>query len=193
MDRSSPPPPQKSKLPLCVGVLGAHLTRGSLGPPESTSQTTSRSVFSCFCRAHDRDRATARETDRQTDHATVIVSRICISSRPTAMRPNNNNNNNCLKWFDKRPHRRRLAAAHGPWTVVPILYNGPSSSKLPLFMRASWLPSNTWIAGPPSPYFKWHLDRISRPCRAHDRHSPTKNGKRYVSAYHTATTDHATL
>jgi len=51
-----------SKLPLCVGVLGAHLTRGSLVHP---SPQPKRQVdqFSCFCRAHDRDRYSDRQRD----------------------------------------------------------------------------------------------------------------------------------
>ena len=38
------PPLLSSKLPLPVGDLDPHLTHGSLGPPESSTQTTSRSV-----------------------------------------------------------------------------------------------------------------------------------------------------
>jgi len=49
----------RSKLPRRMGGSGRHLIHGSFGPPESTSQTTSRSVQP-FCRAHDRDRPTDR-------------------------------------------------------------------------------------------------------------------------------------
>jgi len=64
-----------SKCPFPWGDLDPHLIHGSLGPPESTSQTASRSVqFSRFCRAHGR----YRQTDRQTDHATPSVAISCI-------------------------------------------------------------------------------------------------------------------
>jgi len=36
--------PFLSKLPLCMGDMDIHLIHGSLGPPESTTQTASRSV-----------------------------------------------------------------------------------------------------------------------------------------------------
>jgi len=76
---SRPPP---SKLPLHMrGCL-----HGSLGPPESSTQTTSRSVQPflqglLFC---------DRPTDRPIDHASrsVTVGRIYV--RSTAMRPNKN-------------------------------------------------------------------------------------------------------
>ena len=42
-----------SKLHVCMGDLGPHVTHGSLGPSEL--QTASQR-FSRFCRAHDRDR-----------------------------------------------------------------------------------------------------------------------------------------
>ena len=53
------------KLPLPTGRSGPHLDsyliHGSLGPPESIMQTASRSVQP-FCRAHDRDKSTERQT-----------------------------------------------------------------------------------------------------------------------------------
>jgi len=45
--------------------------------------------FCGFCRAHDRD----IQTDRQTEHAILLVTKGCIYVRNTVMRPNNNNNN----------------------------------------------------------------------------------------------------
>jgi len=55
--------------------LDQRLTHGSLGQPESTTQTASRSVHP-YLQTHDRD----RQTDRQTGHATrfVTVGRINI-------------------------------------------------------------------------------------------------------------------
>jgi len=50
-----------SKLPTRIRRSGPHLTHGSLGPCESTSQTKSQSVQP-FCTAHDRDRQTDRRT-----------------------------------------------------------------------------------------------------------------------------------
>ena len=66
------PPPVKI-VTLCGGSE-THLIglRGSLGPRESTPQTTSRieilDRFCRFCRVHDRH----RQSDRQTDHATRL-------------------------------------------------------------------------------------------------------------------------
>jgi len=59
-----------------------HLIHDSVGPPESTTQTASRSVQP-FLQGHDRD----RQTIRQTDHATSSVTIGCIYVRSTAMRP----------------------------------------------------------------------------------------------------------
>jgi len=83
-----------SKMSLLVwGDLYTRTTHGSLGPPESTTQTVGLWTavgqldwFVRFCRAHNRD----RQTDPPTDHATpsVIIGRIYV--RSTAMRPNNN-------------------------------------------------------------------------------------------------------
>ena len=56
----------------------------SFGPPESTTETSNRSVQSFFA-------GLTTLTDRPTDHATrpVTIGRIYVHS--TAMRPNNNN------------------------------------------------------------------------------------------------------
>ena len=53
--------PSPSKLPRRKGDLNLHQIHGSLGPPESILQTASRSVQP-FCRAHDRDKSTERQT-----------------------------------------------------------------------------------------------------------------------------------
>jgi len=55
----------------------------SLDPPESTSQTTSRSVHRLL------QGSQSWQTDRQTDHATQSVTLGRIYIRTTAMRPNN--------------------------------------------------------------------------------------------------------
>ena len=50
------------------GGFDPRLIHSSLGPHESTNPHLKRNLdrFSCFCRAHDRD----RQTDRQTDNVT---------------------------------------------------------------------------------------------------------------------------
>jgi len=65
------------------GWSGPHLIHGSLGPPESTTQTASRSVQPFL------QGSLVWQTDRPTDHATrsVTVGRIYVHS--TAMHPNN--------------------------------------------------------------------------------------------------------
>jgi len=93
------PFPRSSKLPLPMGDLGRHLKDDCFGPPESTTQTASRSVQPLL------QGSLLRQTDRRTDLATrsVTIGRIYV--RNTAMPPNNN------KWsmqFDIRPHRRRI-------------------------------------------------------------------------------------
>jgi len=69
--------PFPSELPLRMGDLDSdtHLIHGSLGLPESTTQTASRSVQELFG-AHDRDRQT-------TDHITpsITISRNCVVLR----------------------------------------------------------------------------------------------------------------
>jgi len=60
-------PPPSSKLPFALGDLEAHLIHDFLGPPESTSQTTCRSVQQ-FLQAHYCDRQT------NTDHATPSIT-----------------------------------------------------------------------------------------------------------------------
>ena len=71
-----------------------NVIHGSLGPPESTTQTASRSVQP-FCRAHACVQQTDRHTDRQTDRQTDQLTPSYIdSNRPQimlcmAMRPKN--------------------------------------------------------------------------------------------------------
>ena len=62
------------------GIWTTHVIHGSLGPPESSTQTTSRSVQPCL---------QGLLTDRLTDHSTqsVTIGRIYVGS--TAMQPNN--------------------------------------------------------------------------------------------------------
>ena len=62
-------------------VLWAHPS------PQQSKRHLNR--FSRFCRAHDRD----KQTDRQTDHDTPSVTIGRIYVRSTAMRPNNTNVN----------------------------------------------------------------------------------------------------
>jgi len=50
--------------PLPVGDLNPHLLHGSLGPPESTLQSASRSVHP-FCSAHGCDQQTHIQTHRR--------------------------------------------------------------------------------------------------------------------------------
>jgi len=63
-----------------------YLIHGSLGTPESTTQTASRSVQSFL--HGSRSCQTDRPTDRQTDHATPSVKVGRIYVRSTATRPN---------------------------------------------------------------------------------------------------------
>ena len=67
-------------------------------PPESTSQTASRS-FSRFCRAHDCDRPTDRPINRQTDMQT---------NRP------------CYSVYNNRPHLRNTAVR--PRSLYEFVY-----------------------------------------------------------------------
>jgi len=62
------PPLFPSKLPVAMVGSGPHLIHGSLGAPESSTHTTSDfDRLSGFCRAHNCDRQTDRQTaDRQT-------------------------------------------------------------------------------------------------------------------------------
>jgi len=79
---NGPPRPTPLKIAPSYGRSGPHLIRGSLGLPESTTQTASRSVQP-FCRAHDCDIPTDRQTCRPTDHATrsVTIGRIYVVLR----------------------------------------------------------------------------------------------------------------
>jgi len=71
------------------GDLDAHLIHGSLGPPESSTQTASWSVqpFLQGSLVWQTDRQTDRLTDRQTDHATrsVTIGRIYVRSTAVSM------------------------------------------------------------------------------------------------------------
>ena len=66
---------------LAEGDLYSHLIRSSLGPPESTIQTVSRSVHPFL--QDSRSWQTDRQTDRQTDHATppAATGRIYVELR----------------------------------------------------------------------------------------------------------------
>jgi len=68
----APFPPQN--LPFPWGIWTPHLIRGSLVPPESTTQTASRSVQLFFT-------GLTSVTDRLTDHATRSVTIDCICVR----------------------------------------------------------------------------------------------------------------
>ena len=73
--------------PIHIRDLDSHLTHGSLGPPESTYHTTSRSV-QWFLQGSQ-----LWQTDRQTDHATTSVTVDCIYVCSTSVWPNTSNNN----------------------------------------------------------------------------------------------------
>jgi len=74
------PLPPPSKLPIPMGDLEPHLIHGSLGSPESSTQTASWSV-QAFMQG-----SLVWQTDRQTDQQTTLLGRIYV--RNTAMRPN---------------------------------------------------------------------------------------------------------
>ena len=80
MGRHFPP----SKLLILTKDLDPHLTHGSFGQPESSTQTASRSVQQFFAELTS---VTDRQTDRMADHAnwSVTIGRIYV--RSTAMRP----------------------------------------------------------------------------------------------------------
>ena len=63
------------------GGSGPHLINGSLGPPESSTQTTSQSV-QLLCRAHSHDRLTERPCCSICNNRQHLYS--------TVMRPGNN-------------------------------------------------------------------------------------------------------
>ena len=72
--------PFPSKLPIRMGALHPYLIHGSLGSPQSTTQTTSRSVQP-FCRAHDRDRQTDRSRYSVCNnimYTAYVVLQICL-------------------------------------------------------------------------------------------------------------------
>ena len=77
----APYPPQNC--PFAWRDLDPHLIHGSMDPPESSTQTASRSVQPFL------QGSLVWQTDWLTDHATrsVTIGRICV--RSTAMWPNN--------------------------------------------------------------------------------------------------------
>jgi len=88
--------------PFACGDLDLHLTHGSFGPPDSTSQTASRSV-QLFLQ-DSRLRQTNRLTDRQKHNATqsATIRRICIVVG--CMQPNNKLCNIVVKDSAKQSH-----------------------------------------------------------------------------------------
>ena len=73
--------PLPLKLPLPMTGSGPHLIHGSMGLPESSTQTASRSVQPFFA-------GLTSATDRPTDNATRLVTIDRIYVRSIAMRPN---------------------------------------------------------------------------------------------------------
>jgi len=74
------PPLFPSELSLRMGDLNAHLLHyASLGPSEFTTHETKRCLdrFSRFCRAHDRDKPTDRQTTR-TQSVTICRTYVRI-------------------------------------------------------------------------------------------------------------------
>ena len=80
---AAPSPPT---LPIPIGDLDLHLTLVPRTHP-SPQPKGHLDRFSHFCKAHDHD----RQTDRQTDYATRSVTIVRIYVRSTAMRPKNIN------------------------------------------------------------------------------------------------------
>jgi len=85
-----------------MGNLDPHLMHGSLGPPESSTETASQSVQPFFS-------GLTSVTDQQTDHGTqsVTVGRIYVSS--TAMQPNNTTVINTRTVFACWKHVRHMS------------------------------------------------------------------------------------
>jgi len=75
-----------------MGDLDPHVTHGSFGPPASIQPKRHLDQFSRFCRAHDRD----RQTDRQTTFITIgrIYVHIVLRSRLIIIFYQNENTNN---------------------------------------------------------------------------------------------------
>jgi len=71
------------KLPIpIVGASAPHLIHGSLGPPDSASQTVSRSVQP-FCTAYDCDRPTDRQISlRSVTIGGIYDSTLCLKNVP---------------------------------------------------------------------------------------------------------------
>jgi len=84
------PYPQNCLFPW--GIWNPHLIHGSLGPPESSTQTVSRLVQS-FLQA-----SLLWQTDRQTDHATPSVTTGCINVHSTEIQPSKNTKYERPQW-----------------------------------------------------------------------------------------------
>jgi len=84
--------PSLSKLPLPMGDVDSRLIHASTGQLESIPKGH-RHRFRGFCIG------LTVMTDRQTDHGTpsVTIGRICVRSKPTAMRPKNNTHTDLQK------------------------------------------------------------------------------------------------
>jgi len=96
--------------PLPMGDLRKpHLIHGFLGPPESSIQTTSRSIQPFLQGWLQCDRS----TDRPTDHATRSVTIDRIYVRSTAMRPNNTV---FVRWYVGAEYR-----LHYYWTITALI------------------------------------------------------------------------
>jgi len=96
-----------SKLPLGIWTP----IHGSLAPPESSTQTASRSLQPFFQASLMWQ--PERPTDRLIDHATpsVTIGRMYVRSRPTAMRRNN-------MWDTAKPHTLFMLIQ----TISPLRY-----------------------------------------------------------------------
>ena len=74
--------PSPLELSLPLGDLNPHLIHGSLGPPDSASQTASRSVQP-FCTAYDCDRPTDIQiTLRSVTIGGIYDSTLCLKNVP---------------------------------------------------------------------------------------------------------------
>jgi len=104
--------------------MNPHLTHGSFGPPESTTQTASRAVQPFL------QGSRSWQTDRQTDHATpsVTIGRIYVvlwcslkhcRTRPTIASP--------LTWYysnNKYPRQHGVHAVETLWQAVDLVKIG---------------------------------------------------------------------
>ena len=69
--------PSPSKLPILMGDLDPHLIHGSLGPPESSTQTASQSLQP-FSQGSLLQWQTDRQTDPLTDHAARYADSVTL-------------------------------------------------------------------------------------------------------------------